>query len=51
MEALRANRFWILTHDITVQAASVRFADLEAGRNPTNPYEGIDAVDEMLENL
>ena len=51
MDALRANRFWILTHDFTLQAASVRFADLEAGRNPTNPYEDIDGVQEMLENL
>ena len=51
MDALRANRFWILTHDFTLQAASARFADLEAGRNPSNPYDGIEAVKEMLESL
>lgn len=51
MDALRAKRFWILTHDITLQAASVRFADLEAGRNPTNPYEKIEGMEGFLENL
>jgi len=51
MDALRSNRFWILTHDFTLQSAGVRFADLEAGRNPTNPYEGIDAFDEMLTDV
>ena len=51
MDALRANRFWILTHDITLKAASVRFADLEAGRNPTNPYVEIGDLGEMLEGL
>ncbi len=50
MDALRARRFWILTHDFTVQAASVRFADIKAGRNPTDPYAGIDAVRDLLEN-
>jgi NAD(P)-dependent dehydrogenase (short-subunit alcohol dehydrogenase family) len=49
MDALRANRFWILTHDFTGQAASVRIADIQAGRNPTNPYEGIDGLTELLE--
>jgi NAD(P)-dependent dehydrogenase (short-subunit alcohol dehydrogenase family) len=51
MDALRANRFWILTHDFTLQAASVRFADLEAGCNPTNPYAGIEAMSETLDGL
>ena len=50
MDALRARRFWILTHDFTVQAASVRFADIEAGRNPTDPYAGIDVVRDLLKN-
>jgi NAD(P)-dependent dehydrogenase (short-subunit alcohol dehydrogenase family) len=50
MDALRARRFWIFTHDFTAQAASVRFADIEAGRNPTDPYAGIDAVRDLLED-
>lgn len=40
VSAIRANRFWIFTHEITPQAAAVRFADIEAGRNPTAPYPG-----------
>jgi len=41
MEAMRANRFWIFTHPATKQALRVRYADIEAERNPTNPYDGI----------
>jgi NAD(P)-dependent dehydrogenase (short-subunit alcohol dehydrogenase family) len=40
VDAIRNDRFWIFTHEITPRAAAVRFADIEAGRNPTNPYEG-----------
>lgn len=47
IEAMRANRFWIFTHPVTRQAASVRFADIEAGRNPTQPYDGIDEFEEL----
>jgi NAD(P)-dependent dehydrogenase (short-subunit alcohol dehydrogenase family) len=47
IDAMRAHRFWILTHAMTVKAASVRFADLEAGRNPTHPYEGIAEVETL----
>ena len=50
VEAMRNDRFWIFTHAITPQAASVRFADIEAERNPSNPYKGINVV-EGLENL
>ncbi len=40
VDAIRNDRFWIFTHEITRRAAAVRFADIEAGRNPTNPYDG-----------
>jgi NAD(P)-dependent dehydrogenase (short-subunit alcohol dehydrogenase family) len=32
--AVRANRFWVLTHQVTVERMKLRNADLEAGRNP-----------------
>ena len=35
VDAIRADRFWILTHEQTLASASVRFEDLQAGRNPT----------------
>jgi hypothetical protein len=47
VDAMRANRFWIFTHEFTPKAAAVRFADIEAGRNPTEPYEGIAELEEM----
>jgi NAD(P)-dependent dehydrogenase (short-subunit alcohol dehydrogenase family) len=49
VEAIRNDRFWIFTHDITPRAAAVRFADIEARRNPTQPYEA--ARIEGLESL
>lgn len=39
--AILADRFWILTHDLTLPAAARRFDDLANGRNPTDPYEGL----------
>lgn len=45
--AMKANRFWIFTHDLTKQALAVRVGDIEAGRNPTNPYEGIEVLEEI----
>jgi NAD(P)-dependent dehydrogenase (short-subunit alcohol dehydrogenase family) len=39
--AMRANRFWIFTHDVTKQSLAVRYADIAADRNPTDPYEGL----------
>ena len=39
--AMRANRFWIFTHETTKRSLAVRYADIEAGRNPSNPYENI----------
>ena len=47
VEALRQNRFWIFTHDLTRQALAVRYQDIETGRNPTNPYEGITGLEEI----
>lgn len=38
VDAIRANRFWIFTHEGTVSAALTRFSDLKAGSNPTQPY-------------
>jgi hypothetical protein len=40
-------RFWIFTHAITPKAAAVRFADIEARRNPTQPYAGIEDFGEL----
>ena len=40
VDAIRHDRFWIFTHELTPKAAAVRFADIEAGRNPTQPYQG-----------
>lgn len=39
VDAVRADRFWIFTHPTTPAAARVRFDDIAAGRNPTNPYD------------
>ncbi len=36
--AVLQDRFWVFTHDFTPGLAAVRFADIEAGRNPTEPY-------------
>ncbi|MEZ4333131.1 MAG: SDR family NAD(P)-dependent oxidoreductase [Myxococcota bacterium] len=47
VEAMRADRFWIFTHDITRQALAVRPADIAANRNPTNPYAGIAGLEQM----
>jgi NAD(P)-dependent dehydrogenase (short-subunit alcohol dehydrogenase family) len=38
VDAVREDRFWIFTHPTTVPSALVRFEDLRAARNPTNPY-------------
>ena len=45
VEAMREDRFWIFTHEITKQALAVRLADIEAGRNPSNPYAGIEGLE------
>ena len=41
IDATRADCLRVVTHPATRQALAVRNADIEAGRNPTNPYEGI----------
>ena len=35
------DEFWVLTHDMTAPAAGRRFDDITAGRNPTDPYDGL----------
>ncbi len=47
MDAMRADQFWIFTHDVTKRALAVRYEDIEAGRNPTNPYAGIAGLEEV----
>ena len=42
VEAIRTGRFWIFTHAFSPDCAGVRFRDIEARRNPTDPYAGID---------
>ena len=50
VDAIQNDRFWIFTHDITPTSAAVRFSDIEARRNPTNPYASIEGLED-LENL
>ncbi len=38
IDAVKADRFWVFTHPVTLPAALVRFEDLQANRNPTDPY-------------
>ncbi len=40
-DAIVDDRFWVLTHEMTLPAATRRFDDLAAGRNPTDPYAGL----------
>jgi hypothetical protein len=35
VEAVRADQFWVFTHDVTLPQAMRRFDDLQAGRNPS----------------
>ena len=35
VEAVRSDRFWVFTHDVTPEVAARRFADIAAGRNPS----------------
>ena len=49
VSAILADRFWVFTHDITKPAAAVRFADIEADRNPGEPYEGLMEIPEPPE--
>jgi len=36
--AILADRFWVFTHEFTPGLAAARSADIEAERNPTDPY-------------
>jgi hypothetical protein len=47
VDAMRADRFWIFTHDSTKQSLAVRVADIEAGRNPSNPYANIGGLESL----
>ena len=49
VDAIRRNRFWIFTHELTPKVAAVRFADIQAGRNPTQPYEGVEGLEELTQ--
>ena len=42
VSAIVDDRFWVFTHDTTPQGAAVRFTDIEARRNPTDPYAGME---------
>ena len=42
VEAIQEDRFWVFTHEETRGRATARAADIEAGRNPTNPYQGFE---------
>jgi NAD(P)-dependent dehydrogenase (short-subunit alcohol dehydrogenase family) len=46
VDAIRNDRFWIFTHEHTPRSAAVRFADIEAGRNPTDPYTDVGSYSE-----
>lgn len=50
VDAMRADRFWIFTHDITPKSAASRFRDIQANANPSDPYENLE-VSEELSNL
>ena len=47
VQAIREDRFWIFTHDITPTAAAARFRDIEAKSQPSNPYDGIEGLEEL----
>lgn len=39
VDAIRADRFWIITHEISMRRLKQRNEDLEAGRNPRPPVQ------------
>lgn len=41
VDAVKAGRFWVFTHPTTKGSAQVRFDDIAADRDPTNPYAGL----------
>lgn len=46
--AIRRGRFWIFTHETTLQAYSARYWDIELERNPTDPHAGIPDIQQAL---
>jgi len=44
IDAMRNDRFWIFTHDLTKQALATRYRDIESGGNPSNPYESAEEI-------
>ena len=46
VDAMRHDRFWILTHEFTVSCASKRYADINKGENPSDPYAQVEAFGE-----
>jgi len=44
-DAVVNDEFWVLTHELTLPAATRRFEDLQAGRNPSDPYDGLISLD------
>ena len=49
MAAMRADQFWIFTHELTRKPLSVRYAEFEADRKPPNPHEGSGELEEITE--
>jgi len=45
VQAIREDRFWVFTHEITRGAAQQRFRDIREVRNPTDPYMGLSIED------
>ncbi|MFK7895953.1 MAG: SDR family NAD(P)-dependent oxidoreductase [Myxococcota bacterium] len=48
VDAMREDQFWIFTHDMTKSALGVRYKDIEAGRNPSNPYVGMEEIQDLV---
>jgi len=49
VEAIRADQFWIFTHEFTPASAAARFKDIEARRNPSDPYASIEGFEFLRE--
>ncbi len=41
VDAIGADRFWVFTHEFTPSLAEARIDDINAGRNPTDPYAAL----------
>jgi NAD(P)-dependent dehydrogenase (short-subunit alcohol dehydrogenase family) len=46
--AMKANQFWIFTHEITKPAIAIRYEDIQANRNPTRPHARNAALEELI---